>query len=614
MMPNLQSSSAKDAASEPLAPTAENAISNDDAVLGQSETPFPRDNELNGQCSFDCSGLDAFMDFAPDQAEPDSLSGSAAHSMWLEMISDSSIINPCPPTGTSGQAWPPISTTTAPLLRDTNESWLIAGTHNSEDHVSSDFQWALPWLTGRPTDLTDQHGPDIRRTLPRRRSRYRNMQSNRQTVPIPMSASSPTEGLDPMQRWRQSPPQDEPASLAAIRDALTETRHRTEGHGNAVSPTYAHTNSGTSLESGGSSSSVPSAGSAWSATSGASRGRYSSLDRGRRGRIAKKRPNASQKDAKDPRPFKCTFCCDSFKTKYDWARHEKSRHLNLESWICAPRGGSILSTVTGQFHCVYCNAMDPSKEHLDSHNHSACHDRPIRARSFGRKDHLVQHLKVMHKLSEMPQFEDWKAETMDISSRCGFCDRVLLTWSERTGHLANHFRKGMAMKDWKGEHGFSPSVAQHVAHALPPYLIASESLSVEPFSATSQTSKDHFNQISSRSRGAWKGKAEATKDGDGQDAAALQSEAILSSRAATSKAFTEILEQHLKHFVREHLSHGLDPSDEMLRQESRRVIYDCDDEWNQTVADNSEWLARFRRQHGFVPVGNDGRDNAGKDA
>ncbi|KAF3811844.1 hypothetical protein GCG54_00014600 [Colletotrichum gloeosporioides] len=51
------------------------------------------------------------------------------------------------------------------------------------------------------------------------------------------------------------------------------------------------------------------------------------------------------------------------------------------------------------------------------------------------------------------------------------------------------------------------------------------------------------------------------------------------------------------------MAQGINPTDDMLRQESRRVIYDSDDEWNQTVADNSEWLAQFRTRHGLENKG-----------
>ncbi|KZL64565.1 benzoate 4-monooxygenase cytochrome p450 [Colletotrichum tofieldiae] len=289
-------------------------------------------------------------------------------------------------------------------MPETEAFWLTTEMLDFEDqsNVSSNFPWTLSWSAQHAADHTDLQGPDRRQALPRRRSRYRFTQSDYRAVPIPVLVPLSTEGLDPMQRWRKSPPQDEPASIAAIRDALKKDSARAEGNGGGASPEYGRTNSWGSMDSGGSSSSIQSASSVWSATSNASRGQYSSLDRTRQGKTGKNRVSASQKNAKDIRPFKCTFCCDSFKTKYDWARHEKSRHLNPESWVCAPHGGSIMSTATGHFHCVYCSVVNPSDEHLESHSHSLCHDRPIEARSFGRKDHLVQHLRVMHKLEKMP--------------------------------------------------------------------------------------------------------------------------------------------------------------------------------------------------------------------
>lgn len=36
------------------------------------------------------------------------------------------------------------------------------------------------------------------------------------------------------------------------------------------------------------------------------------------------------------------------------------------------------------------------------------------------------------------------------------------------------------------------------------------------------------------------------------------------------------------------------PTDEMFQQESWRLLYDSEDSWNQTIADNPEWLTAFR--------------------
>ncbi|OLN87612.1 hypothetical protein CCHL11_10108 [Colletotrichum chlorophyti] len=496
------------------------------------------------------------------------------------------------------------------FLDRTDEPVFSAGDFEHTAPEFDGFQWPLPtaavgtetgiaWSSIRDDASIDRAESTVRRGLPRRRSRYRFYNAHDGTRPVMIPVSSSIEGLDPMQRWRESPPQDEPASIAAICGALRGRSVSLEPEEHHISPTYAQTNSGTSLNSAGSSSSLHSGTSAWSAGSdGPPKRNASSLQRSRRSRGTKKYSDPATKDV---RPFKCTFCCDSFKTKYDWARHEKSRHVNLESWVCTPQGGSVISTVTGRFHCAYCSAVDPTDKHLDGHNHNSCHDRPIEARSFARKDHLVQHLRVMHNLERLPNFEGWKMETTEVSSRCGFCNLTLSSWKGRVDHLANHFRKGVTMKDWKGEHGFNPAISQQISHALPPYLIGAESLSPMPFSATSQNTKDHFAQISSRTKGS--PEATATLGADTNVIGTLETAGILNSRAATSKAFTEVLEQHLKHFADEHVSRGICPTDEMLRKESRRVIYDCDDEWNQTVADNSEWLTTFRARYGIGDVG-----------
>lgn len=60
--------------------------------------------------------------------------------------------------------------------------------------------------------------------------------------------------------------------------------------------------------------------------------------------------------------------------------------------------------------------------------------------------------------------------------------------------------------------------------------------------------------------------------------------------------FSDILARHRAQFARSSMEHGVMPTDAMFQLESRRVIYDCEDAWNQTIADNPSWLASFRRQ------------------
>jgi hypothetical protein len=67
-----------------------------------------------------------------------------------------------------------------------------------------------------------------------------------------------------------------------------------------------------------------------------------------------------------------------------------------------------------------------------------------------------------------------------------------------------------------------------------------------------------------------------------------------------ARLFADILTRHLARFARQQMLLGNIPTDEMFQRESRRVLYqDADDEWNQTVADNPEWIREFRERTGF---------------
>lgn len=69
--------------------------------------------------------------------------------------------------------------------------------------------------------------------------------------------------------------------------------------------------------------------------------------------------------------------------------------------------------------------------------------------------------------------DSWKVATPEIRSRCGFCGAVLESWANRVDHLAEHFKRGSDMKDWKGDWGFEPMVLSIVENALPPCKLLS---------------------------------------------------------------------------------------------------------------------------------------------
>jgi hypothetical protein len=64
----------------------------------------------------------------------------------------------------------------------------------------------------------------------------------------------------------------------------------------------------------------------------------------------------------------------------------------------------------------------------------------------------------------------------------------------------------------------------------------------------------------------------------------------------------EVLTLRLGRFARLYIEkHGVGSiTDDMLQREARRVLYDDpEDPWNQTAADNAEWLSLFKKAHGI---------------
>ncbi|KAE8377229.1 hypothetical protein BDV26DRAFT_293418 [Aspergillus bertholletiae] len=390
------------------------------------------------------------------------------------------------------------------------------------------------------------------------------------STPISISSDS---GMDPMQRWRESPPETEAASLSAIADALrTISTHRVvRSSPGRRADSIASIQSGTSR----SSSSVASTRSSRSVS------RRSPVPKFR-GRVRKTRNDVAVQNS-DGRKFHCTFCCDTFRRKHDWTRHEKSLHLNVDQWACAPYGGLVLSS-TGTNHCAYCNLVDPTDDHLESHNHSACHNAQ-EPRLFRRKDHLVQHLRGFHNLKTLPTVDGWKVEPPPVTSRCGFCDERLPSWQARADHLASHFRQGLTMGDWKGDHCFEPSIAAQIKNGFPPYLLASEAKSMVPFSATDPATLDHLAQIYQRNGELYSDQQLDVFDSEGDPLFDL-----------TPTSYLRWMTFRLGRFAQQSIANGIVPTDKMFQDESRRLVYGDKDAWEHTVADSSEWLTTFRTQ------------------
>ncbi|KXT15713.1 hypothetical protein AC579_124 [Pseudocercospora musae] len=439
-------------------------------------------------------------------------------------------------------------------------------------------------------------------------------------IDIPSTPEKTWDDMNPFERWQHSPPENEPADLSDIANAIAQSdipaddasstspstlarskRRKVSSDGSGWSKARAP--SLTSQETGRTSSLSASTSARFSNGSSHSThgsfGSFSSSLAGKKDRRRRRRPAPPAVGRKltddKKRMFQCTFCTDTFKSKYDWTRHEKSLHLSLEKWICAPLGPILTDQESGNKKCVYCDLHNPSSDHLESHNHRQCEDKGLDARTFYRKDHLRQHLRLMHGCEMTPAMDSWKSVAVSINSRCGFCAQRFTAWQERVDHLTAHFKAGARMSEWKGCRGLDPAVAAQVTNAMPPYLIGIESVSPNPFSASNRASWRQVQEFGENT-------APQDEHDDMQDAH--------SGGSGSKSTCWEILTVRLGKYAKKMADEGKQMTDEMLQSEARQILYNSDDTWNQTAADNPEWLDLFKKAHGlnFIPsaVGGEG--------
>ncbi|KAG4435299.1 hypothetical protein IFR05_009225 [Cadophora sp. M221] len=378
--------------------------------------------------------------------------------------------------------------------------WL--STHHAHPYPTEEEKESLRRQTGlNKTQITNWLANARRRGKvrpPRSTSPSVNNYSN--AMDIPRRSTPALENMNPLERWKNSPPENEPASVTAIAKAVTSSTYSSGLASPSLSYGQTDDGSGRSLCNVSSTSSLgtshSSGGSFASAFSHKSRGSYGSFGSfGNRGRRRRRRqapkPVTVNPVAGPARAFQCTFCTETFKTKHDWQRHEKSLHLSLERWVCSPDGPTQYCADYGHNRCVYCGLPNPPLDHAETHNHSSCAERSLEERTFYRKDHLRQHLNLVHDVKfQSFSMETWKVATPEIRSRCGFCGIVMDSWTIRVDHLAEHFKGGKSMADWKGDWGFEPQVLDIIENGMPPYLIHDERNSMNPFEGTKEAAND----------------------------------------------------------------------------------------------------------------------------
>ncbi|KAL7784301.1 hypothetical protein V8C37DRAFT_396184 [Trichoderma ceciliae] len=280
-------------------------------------------------------------------------------------------------------------------------------------------------------------------------------------------------GMSPMERWRHSPPNEEPVSASAIESAISDQLDGGDTYMYPVDGNYATDGAPSST---GSESAIfnhnPARYEASSNSGSSGFSFYQSDDagifslsaqssiHGGDGDLTTRSTIGATAERGKAHMFQCTFCLQSFKKKYDWVRHERSIHLpGLDSWICKvplPEDQSHLvwRVNHSEPECIFCGQPSPTDEHLQSHEFQSCAERPVSERTFTRKDHLWQHL---HKFHRCRKWDGWKPNLHLLQHRqdkfesvCGFCQLKMYSWDERVQHLASHFRRGATMAEWAG--------------------------------------------------------------------------------------------------------------------------------------------------------------------
>jgi hypothetical protein len=273
------------------------------------------------------------------------------------------------------------------------------------------------------------------------------------------------KNMSPMDRWKNSPPDEEPASATAIQNALAA---QSSDQSSLDSDNLGGSGPGSSASNDSlwpstlHDASSNSASSCYSFRSREAplfpRSGSSSVAEG----TSASRPASSRSRPKKLVAFQCTFCRQSFK-KYDWVRHERSIHLpGLDSWVCGLPVTPDQSLLVWRMNeegpqCLFCGSNSPDDEHIQAHEFDTCAERPVLERKFTRKDHLWQHL---HKFHGCRKWDGWKPDLSLLQyrqdtfrSQCGFCQVIMDSWEARTDHVAAHYRSGCTMEQWVGGSG-----------------------------------------------------------------------------------------------------------------------------------------------------------------
>jgi hypothetical protein len=188
----------------------------------------------------------------------------------------------------------------------------------------------------------------------------------------------------------------------------------------------------------------------------------SSASRGsRQGR--RKHPYESHKKLERRAVFACVFCKITCKTLWEWKRHEQSAHVAPIEYIC-----ENLPMLFFDNKCVYCGAGEDWWDINDHRVHVVEYHQLCARKVFSRLDHLVQHIRLVHKApkfsidgKDRPRGNGWSErkrhlDALDDALFCGFCAYRSEDWDGRVAHVTAHFKAGQDVSDWDWERETKP--------------------------------------------------------------------------------------------------------------------------------------------------------------
>ena len=99
--------------------------------------------------------------------------------------------------------------------------------------------------------------------------------------------------------------------------------------------------------------------------------------------------------------------------------------------------------------CVLCGLVNPDERHYSLHKILPCSDKPLSARSYTRRAHLISHLKT-HGVSDGSALaKKWRDTLNKKFFSCGFCVAYFHSLTDQLNHIDSaHYKNHQHIREW----------------------------------------------------------------------------------------------------------------------------------------------------------------------